>query len=186
MDLRARIVGKPVLSSDGFKPYVGAVEKAFGADVAFGMLVKLHDGDGKPGARDGHYKGAVRVPVNGPMDEGQINTSYVERSNLTLRMAQRRWSRRTNATSKSLRHHKAAIGLHVGWYNFVRVHETLRCAPAMQLGVSDRLWSVADLVRDALAEPIPVVAAPPPPGPPAGQLDLAGMPRLTLIRGGNV
>ena len=104
--------------------------------------------------------------IAGEPDQTKISTSYVERQNLTLRMQMRRFTRLTNGFSKKIENHRAAVALHVAWYNFCRVHETLRCTPAMALGVTDHIWSVSELVDAALAQPggLPPDIAPPTPG----------------------
>src|SRR5205823_11193369 len=102
-------------------------------------------------------------------DKSAISTSYVERFNLTTRMQSRRFTRLTNAFSRKLRNHKAAIALFLGWYNLCRVHESLRCTPAMALGVTDHIWTIGELVDAALSASVP-----PPLGTP-GQQSFEGM-----------
>ena len=152
----------PTIASDGFDGYPEAVSLAFGKDVQFGQLVKQYEMrkiKNKKGVIVGehraNYKGAVKVALTSDIDERDINTSYVERSNLTARMSMRRFVRRTNSFSKSLRHHVAAVSMHVAYYNLARVHETLRTTPAMALGVTDHVWELDELVATALQEPEP-------------------------------
>jgi IS1 family transposase len=177
-DLRARILSRPQITSDGFRPYVDAIEWAFGADVDYARLVKQYEGEPGPDAArrysPGWVVGVSRARVSGSPNPDRISTSYVERQNLTVRMQCRRFTRLTNAFSKKLRNHKAAVALYVAHYNLCRVHETLRITPAMALGVTDHIWSVGELVEDARTEePEPL----PPPRP-------AGRPALRVIRGG--
>jgi hypothetical protein len=126
------------LTSDGHKPYLQAVEEAFGADIDHAMLVKLYgsDGDGAPHSAQrkyspGHCTGTREVIVTGNPDPAHVSTSYAERQNLAMRMSMRRFARLTNAFSKKVANHEAAVGLHFMHYNFARIHQTLRITPAM-------------------------------------------------------
>ncbi|MGQ0526873.1 MAG: IS1 family transposase [Alphaproteobacteria bacterium] len=140
VDLAPRLKNRVQLTSDGLTKYPDAIEYAFGPDIDYGMVTKQYDGRGR-------YIGAVRGKKIGNPDPALIGTSYIERSNLTLRMGCRRFARRTNAHSKTLENHRHALALHFMYYNFARVHGTLRVAPAMEAGVSDRLWSLEDIAR---------------------------------------
>ncbi len=137
------------LTTDGFVPYIGAVERAWGADAPdFAQLVKLY---GALPAGPGRYAPpkileAIPSVVHGNPDPEHISTSYVERQNLTIRMACRRFTRLTNAFSKKLDNLKAALALHFAYYNFVRIHRSLRVTPAMAAGVTDRVWELSDLL----------------------------------------
>lgn len=144
MDLSSRMRGRIQLTSDGFGPYRDAVESVYGDGVDFGMLVKQYSNN--PKSRD-RYMGAIKTRIIGNPDPSHISTSYIERSNLTLRMGCRRFARKTNAFSKKIENHTAALGLHFMYYNFVRVHSTLRVTPAMDAGLTDRLWSCEDIAR---------------------------------------
>jgi len=147
-DLRSRLANRVQLTSDGHRPYLDAVEETFGEDVDYAMLVKHY---GTPPQSETRYSpaictGAEKRPKIGNPDAKHISTSYVERSNLTMRMHMRRFTRLTNAFSKKVENHAAAIALHTMYYNFVRIHQTLRVTPAMAAGVTDKLWEVADIV----------------------------------------
>lgn len=148
-DLRQRISNRVQLTTDGHKAYLMAVEEAFGADVDYAQLVKLYGN--APESFKGRYSpadciGARKEAVTGNPDKRHVSTSYVERSNLTMRMGMRRFTRLTNAFSKKIENHAHAVALHVMHYNFVRIHKTLKVTPAMAAGVSDRLWSMEDVV----------------------------------------
>ncbi len=154
-DLRERVVNRPQITSDGFSPYVDAVELAFGADADFAQLIKHYAKvSGNEASRrysPGHVVAVESQVVAGEPDKRRISTSFVERQNLTLRMQQRRFTRLTNGFSKKLENHKAAVGLYVAHYNLCRVHEAHRITPAMALGVTDHIWSIGELVESALS-----------------------------------
>lgn len=148
-DLAGRLVNRPQITTDGHGMYPGAVEDAFGGAVDFAQLVKSYAN--APTGPETRYSpavctGADKRPVIGTPDPRHISTSYVERSNLTIRMSVRRWTRLTNAFSKKLENHVAAFGLFSMHYNFCRIHKTLRVTPAMAAGVSATVWTIADLV----------------------------------------
>jgi IS1 family transposase len=152
MDVRERVLGAPEISTDGYGGYPDAIELAFGADCTLGVIEKHYRAQhAVEAARRYSPADVVRIVkrdvVGTPV---HICTSYVERQNLSLRMAQRRFTRLTNGFSKKLENHCAAVALYVAHYNFCRVHEALRITPAMQLGVTDRVWSVRELVDAAL------------------------------------
>ena len=141
MDLSERLTGRVQLTSDGLRVYEGAVEDAFGADVDYAQLIKVF---GDPREKAVRYspatcKGTFTRTVQGEPDPDHINTSYVERHNLTMRMSMRGFTRLTNAFSKKLRNHAAALALYFVHYNFCRLHKTLRMSPAMAAGVTDTL-----------------------------------------------
>ena len=124
------------------------MEQAFGADVDYSQLVKLY---GEAPETDTRYSpgeciGCKRERIMGNPDPMYVSTSYVERQNLSARMMMRRYTRLTNAFSKKFENHEAAVALNDFAYNFIRIHRTLRCTPAMAAGVTDRLWEVSDLV----------------------------------------
>jgi IS1 family transposase len=148
-DLSERLANRVQISSDALSSYVDAVERAFGADVDYGQEVKFYDAE-PVGA--GRYAPptvvkAERVVIAGNPDQAHISTSLVERQNLTMRMSMRRFTRLTNAFSKKVENLTAAVSLHFAHYNFVRVHRTLRVTPAMEARVSNRLWSLDELVE---------------------------------------
>jgi IS1 family transposase len=188
-DLRSRIVNRPQITADGFAPYVPAIDLAFADQVDFGQLVKIYQTT--PGNEaavrysPGTVTSIVKTPVFGNPDPDLISTSFVERFNLNTRMAVRRFTRLTNAFSKKLANHKAAIALYVAHYNLCHVHETIRCTPAMALGVTDHIWSVAELIEQAVAIPLP-----PPPSPSrdpeTGLLPGRKPFQLRVIRGGKL
>jgi IS1 family transposase len=155
MDVRQRILGRPQISSDGFSPYVDAVERAFGSEVDYGQIVKVYAGEPGPDNARRYSPGVVvdvrKAIIAGRPDRKKISTSFVERSNLTIRMQCRRLTRLTNAFSKKLENHAAAVALFVAHYNLCRIHETLRVTPAMQLGVTDHIWTIGELIDAATA-----------------------------------
>jgi IS1 family transposase len=157
-DLRARVLGAPEISSDGWNCYPGAIEDAFGIDVTYGQIEKHYGVQAGVVEAARRYSPAQVVAVSKRRVVGRprhISTSYVERQNLTLRMQQRRFTRLTNAFSKKLKNHEAAVALYAAAFNFCRVHETLRVTPAMQLGVTDHIWSIGELVDAALNNEAP-------------------------------
>ncbi|MDO8433668.1 MAG: hypothetical protein Q7S58_14785 [Candidatus Binatus sp.] len=183
-DLRGRIVNRPQITSDGYAPYVGAVEAAFGWDVDYAMITKQYVSDSNlPDAAHryspGHVSTVEKTTIRGLPDPEKISTSYVERFNLSSRMQMRRCTRLTNGFSKKLESHRAAISLWVSFYNLCRVHESLRCTPAMALGTTDHIWTIGELVHAALE---PQDMPPLPDRTPQSTLR-AGAPRFRLIVG---
>lgn len=151
-DLSSRVIGRIQLSSDALRTYVPAVERGFGCDVDYGQLIKTYATSSEyPENRysPGDVISTERTVIMGNPVESKISTSYVECQNLTLRMHCRRLTRLTNAFSKKLDNFKAAIGLHFGYYNFVKRHNTLRMTPAMAAGIEPSFWSVADLIEES-------------------------------------
>ncbi len=147
-DLAHRLTSRIQLTTDGLAIYVKAVEQAFGEEIDYAMLVKVYGGASEAQKRYSPAEciGCQKKTISGKPDAKHINTSYIERQNLTMRMSIRRFTRLTNAFSKKLENHVAAIALHYMHYNFVRIHQTLRITPAMAAGVTNRLWSIGDLV----------------------------------------
>ena len=147
-DLRDRLANRVLLTSDGHKAYLEAVEGAFGGDVDYAMLVKLY-GPSPDGARrysPAECIGAVKTRIEGNPDPDHVSTSYAERSNLNVRMHTRRFTRLTNAFSKKVENHAHSVALFAMYYNFVRIHKTLRTTPAMAANVTKRLWEIGDIV----------------------------------------
>jgi IS1 family transposase len=156
-DVKARVTERIQLTTDQLSVYLKSADRAFGLDVDYGMLHKIYAGGG-----DGRYSpaeciGTKKVVVTGDPDPKHISTSYVERSNLTMRMHMRRFTRLTNAFSKKFENHAHMVAIYTVWYNFVRPHKTLRVTPAMQAGLTDRVWDFAEIVAlmDAVAKPEP-------------------------------
>ncbi|QPD04513.1 MAG: hypothetical protein Nkreftii_002287 [Candidatus Nitrospira kreftii] len=147
-DLAGRLANRVQITADGHKPYLVAIEGAFGADVDFAQLIKLY-GDTVEGQK--RYSpaacvGAKKSVVTGNPDMCCVSTSYVERQNLTMRMSIRRFTRLTNAFSKKIENHALSVALHYMHYNFCRIHKTLRVTPAMAAGVSDHVWTINEIV----------------------------------------
>ena len=147
-DLASRLRNRVQISTDALRAYVEAVEAGFGGDVDYGQIVKTYEAEPIGPGRYSPPKvtSTEKTVVVGMPDEDRISTSYVERQNLTMRMQMRRFTRLTNAFSKKVENLRAAVALHFAHYNFVRRHRTLRVTPAMAAGVTDRLWSIRDLV----------------------------------------
>ena len=148
-DVASRLANRVQLTMDEHKAYLDAVEGAFGADVDYSMLIKHY---GEPVRALGRYSpggctGIELRRVEGRPDEAHVSTSYVERANLTTRMGNRRFTRLTNAFSKKAENHAHSVAIHLMHYNFVRIHQTLRCSPAMAAGVTTTLWELADMVK---------------------------------------
>lgn len=165
-DVAGRLASRVQLTTDGLKAYLNAVDDAFGADVDYAQLVKLY-GPTSESAK-GRYSpaectGIIKTRVEGKPDPKHVSTSYVERQNLTMRMHMRRFTRLTNAFSKKVENHAYAVALHCTFYNFVRMHKTLRCSPAMAAGLTTRLWEMKDIVT--LVEKAEAVRAPKVRGP---------------------
>ena len=150
-DLASRLANRVQLTSDGHKPYLNAVEKAFGAEIDYAMLVKLYAPAGGKGderrCSPGECCGAIRGAVCGNPDEKHISTSFVERQNLTMRMGMRRFTRLTNGFSKKLSHHEYAVAIHYMHYNFGRIHKSLRVTPAMEAKIADHVWSLEGIAK---------------------------------------
>jgi IS1 family transposase len=148
-DLASRLANRVQLTTDGHKAFLEAVEGAFGSDIDYAMLVKLYGA--APESAKGRYSpaecvGAHKQRIEGNPDPDHVSTSYAERSNLNVRMHTRRFTRLTNAFSKKVENHAHSVALFAMYYNFVRVHKTLRTSPAMAAGVTDRLWEIGDVV----------------------------------------
>ncbi len=147
-DLRSRIENRVQLTTDGHRAYLEAVEGAFGGDVDYAQLLKLYGAS--PESFKGRYSpadciGARKEAIQGDPDMKHVSTSYVERQNLNMRMGMRRFTRLTNAFSKKFENHFHMIALYTLFYNFVRIHTTLKMSPAMAAGIETRLWSMEDI-----------------------------------------
>ncbi len=148
-DLANRLSNRVQLTSDGHRVYLTAIEAAFGSDVDYAMLVKMYGSD--PREDETRYSpaqciGTQMAVITGRPDPNHISTSYVERQNWSVRTAMRRYTRLSNGFSRKIENHAAAVALHYFAYNFIKIHSTLRVAPAMAAGVTGKLWDVSDLV----------------------------------------
>ena len=147
-DLASRLLHRVQLTSDGHRPYLEAVEAAFGADIDYAMLVKLYGQDQENERRYSPAQciGAIPTVITGRPDPEHISTSYVERQNWTVRTSMRRYTRLSNGFSRKIENHMAAVAINYFAYNFIKIHRTLRVSPAMAAGVTARLFEVSDLV----------------------------------------
>jgi IS1 family transposase len=148
-DLAKRLANRVQITSDGHRAYLEAIEGAFGGDVDYAQLAKIYGAS--PESAKGRYSpaectGCQKQRIEGNPDPAHVSTSYAERQNLTMRMSIRRFTRLTNAFSKKIEKHALSVAFHYMHYNFARIHKTLRISPAMAAGVTDKLWSVADIV----------------------------------------
>lgn len=199
-DLRARVVTIPEISTDGWQSYQTAVGQSFSGNVDHAVIQKNYSRKGRAdGQKHDHRYEPPRDPFitkrvgHGAPNLERASTSHIERANLTVRMHVRRFTRLCNGFSKKLENHRAAVSLHVAWYNFCRVHESLRVTPAMEAGITDHVWSVEELVTRALAAepcalPEPKPLAPPAPPPGEGKPTVRELPNgrgwLRVVQGG--
>lgn len=150
-NLKARLKNRVQLTSDGLRVYLNAVEHAFGADIDYAMLVKTYGEPVVPSPErkysPSEFVCAEQRIIQGDPDPKHISTSYVERQNLTMRMSMRRFTRLTNAFSKKVTQLANSVSLHFMYYNFCRIHRTLKVTPAMEAGITDTLWSLEDVVK---------------------------------------
>jgi len=138
------------LTTDGHSAYLQAVENAFGDGIDFAQLVKIYgnvQGQGDVRYSPAQCMGSRRAVISGTPDHRHVSTSHTERQNLTKRMQMRRFTRLTNAFSKKIENHEAAIALHYMHYNFARIHQTLRVTPAMEAGISNHVWTLEEIVQ---------------------------------------
>jgi IS1 family transposase len=158
-DVAARVSNRVQVTTDGLRVYLDAVERAFGNDVDYAIIDKYYGANPETSTRysPARFRNAKRAIIHGRPDSQHISTSYVERNNLTIRMHNRRFSRLTNAFSKKVEMHAHSIALHFMYYNFCKIHTTLRVTPAMEAGLSDQVWDAAELV--ALMDPAVVSQA---------------------------
>ncbi|HEV2328741.1 MAG TPA: IS1 family transposase [Verrucomicrobiae bacterium] len=149
-DVAGRLIGRVQLTTDGHKPYLNAVEDAFGADIDYAMLQKIYGVAPTDNAEirysPAQCMGARRAVISGNPDYRHISTSHAERHNLTMRMNMRRFTRLTNGFSKKVEQHENMIALYFMYYNFCRIHQTLRVTPAMEAGVSNHVWNLHDII----------------------------------------
>ncbi len=147
-DLAGRLAHRVQLTTDGLKVYASAVEAAFGSEIDYAMLVKVYGENAESEKRYSPAEciGCHKEEISGKPDQRHISTSFVERQNLTMRMHMRRYTRLTNAFSKKIENHIAANAVHFMYYNFAKIHQTLRVTPAMAAGVTDTCWEVGDIV----------------------------------------
>jgi IS1 family transposase len=164
-DLRQRVIGTPEISTDGLHYYKPAIRDAFGKGVAHGVIQKTYSVTHlNVNEASRRYSPAQVVAVAREVQSGlpeEISTSYVERQNLTLRMASKRFARLSNGFSKKIDCHLAAVGLYVAFYNLCKTHEALKQTPAMALGIADHVWTVSELIEAAL-KAVPTVPTPTP------------------------
>jgi IS1 family transposase len=158
-DLAERLTSRVQLTTDGHKAYLEAVEDAFGAGIDFAQLIKLYGTAGQTTEDSRRYSpaectGIEKRPIEGDPDPALISTSYVERQNLTMRMHMRRFTRLTNAFSKKIENHMHAISLYFMFYNYCKIHKSLRITPAMAAGITDHIWELTDIVN-LIPEPEP-------------------------------
>jgi len=147
-DLASRLANRVQLTTDGNKVYLEAVEGAFGCEVDYAMLVKIYESSQEETRYSpARCTGCNGTPITGNPDRKHISTSFVERQNLTMRMGMRRFTRLTNAFSKKIENHAFHLALHYMYYNFARIHKTLRMSPAMKAEVTDHLWSVEEIAN---------------------------------------
>lgn len=148
-DLSARLSHRVQLTTDGHRPYLAAVQDAFGGDIDYAQLVKIYGEGPKTEARysPAQCMGARKAVITGKPDHDHVSTSHVERHNLTIRMGNRRFTRLTNAFSKKVENHEHMLALFFCYYNFAKIHQTLRCTPAMAAGVATKLWDLVDIVN---------------------------------------
>lgn len=147
-DLADRLAHRVQLTTDGHKAYLQAVEDSFGSEIDYAQLIKLYGNEIETEKRysPAQCTGAIKERIQGNPDEKHISTSYVERQNLTMRMSMIRFTRLTNGFSKKVENHAHSLALYFMFYNFVRIHKTLRVTPAMAAGVTDRLWDIEDIL----------------------------------------
>ena len=149
-DLAERLAHRVQLTTDGHRAYLSAVEDAFGAGIDYAMLQKIY-GTSEQGPETRYSPavcmGARKAIISGNPDPDHVSTSYVERQNLTMRMSMRRFTRLTNGHSKKLENHEHAVAIHYMYYNFGRIHQSLRVTPAMEAGISDHVWSIEEIIE---------------------------------------
>ena len=148
-DLADRLAHRVQLTTDGHKAYLNAVEDAFGSEIDYAMLIKIYGNTAEGG--EVRYSpavcmGAKKAAISGSPDFKHVSTSMVERQNLTMRMSMRRFTRLTNGFSKKAENHEHSVALHFMYYNFCRIHKSLRVTPAMEAGIADHVWTIEEMV----------------------------------------
>jgi IS1 family transposase len=152
-DLQERLSARVQLTTDGHKAYLSAVEAAFGAEIDYAQLQKIYGTEvGLKQNAEIRYSpaqcmGARKAVISGMPDYRHVSTSHTERQNLSMRMGMRRFTRLTNAFSKKLENHEHAVALYFMYYNFARIHQTLRVTPAMEAGIADHVWTLEEIVN---------------------------------------
>ncbi len=159
-DLASRLSNRVQLTTDGHRPYLQAIEDTFGNNIDYAMLVKHYSNPSEAKMSQKRYSpskfvGADRRRIAGNPDFKEVSTSHVERSNLTMRMSMRRFTRLTNGFSKKIKNLEHSVALHFMYYNFGRIHKSLRVTPAMEAGISDHVWSLEE-IAGLVPDPIPV------------------------------
>jgi IS1 family transposase len=157
-DCASRIKNRVQITTDGHRVYLDAIENAFGADIDYAMLQKIYGASSEPETRYSPAKciGTDMKVISGNPDPKHISTSFVERQNLTMRMHIRRFTRLTNGFSKKADNHRHSVALHYMFYNYCRTHQSIRCTPAMEAGLTDHVWTVEELCS---LLPKPIVSA---------------------------
>jgi len=145
-DVASRLANRVQLTTDAYRLYLTAVDQAFGTDIDYAQLHKVYASESMGRYSPATCIGCKQIGVSGDPDPKHISTRYVERQNLTMRMHMRRFTRLTNAFSKKIEMHAHAVSLHFMYYNFVKIHQTLRVTPAMAAGATDRLWEIEDVL----------------------------------------
>lgn len=148
-DLAGRLANRVQLTTDGHRPYLEAVEGAFGTEIDYAMLIKVYGKEGVEGQRrysPAKFVKTETIEITGRPETRGVSTSFVERQNLTMRMSMRRFTRLTNGFSKKVENLAHAVSLHFMYYNFCRIHQTLRVSPAMEAGITNHLWSIEEVI----------------------------------------
>ncbi|MBI2166923.1 MAG: DDE-type integrase/transposase/recombinase [Candidatus Omnitrophica bacterium] len=148
-DLASRLSNRVQLTTDGHRAYFEAIESAFGSNIDYAQLIKLYgeSGEGQKRYSPAQCVGTIKNKVNGNPESGGVSTSFAERQNLTMRMSMRRFTRLTNGFSKKVENLAHAVSLHFMYYNFCRIHQSLRVTPAMEAQVTDHLWSLEEIIN---------------------------------------
>lgn len=150
-DLAERLANRVQLTTDGHRAYLTAVEGAFAGNIDYAMLVKLYESSQEETRYSpAKCQGTEKTKISGNPDPKNISTSYVERQNLTMRMCMRRFTRLTNGFSKKIENHVHHLSLHYMYYNFCRIHKTLRVTPAMEAGLTDHVWDISEMLYNIL------------------------------------